>query len=423
VNDARPRVVIVGAGFGGLAAARALRRAPVEITIVDQRNHHLFQPLLYQVATGGLSPADIAAPIRAITRRARNTRVVLDTVVGLDPARRRVRLQRGAEIGYDFLIIATGAETSYFGNDDWRRLAPGLKSLEDAIDIRRNILVALERAETEPPGSKRDALLTFVVVGGGPTGCEMAGAIAELARQSVSRDFRSITPRCSRVVLVDAAPGVLAGFRPGLAAAARRSLAELGVELRLGAPVSEVRSGGLVAGGEFIAAGTVVWAAGTRASPAAAWLGAETDRGGRIRVDADLRVPGHDGIFAIGDTAACAGEDGQPLPGVAPVAKQQGEHVARLIVAQLRGKNVPRFRYRDYGMMATIGRHRAVAAIGRVAMTGPAAWLLWSAVHVLALAGFRNRAAVTFGWLWHYLTFDRSARLITGVPTPVSSKG
>ena len=410
----RPHVVIVGAGFGGLAAAKRLANRAVDVTLIDRRNHHLFQPLLYQVATAALSPADIAAPIRSIFAHARNIRVVLDEVTAIDPASSRVRLAGGGDLAFDWLILATGARHSYFGRDRWAEHAPGLKSIEDALAIRRKVLLALERAEAETDPARRRALLTFVVIGAGPTGVEMAGAIAELARRSVSRDFRSITPRCSRVILVEAGDRILPSFPPELSAAAARSLEELGVELRLGAPVRDIGDGFVDCRSELIFAGTIVWAAGVEASPAAGWLGAERDPNGRIFVAPDLRVPGRSRIFAIGDTANAPGPDGRALPAVAPVAKQQGRFVADLIL----GRRSGRFAYRDFGNLATIGRSRAVIDLGALRLSGLAAWLIWSIAHIWFLIGFRSRLAVTLSWLWNYLTYHRGARLITGDVAP-----
>ena len=410
----RPRVVIVGAGFGGLAAAQALRRAPVDVTIVDKRNHHLFQPLLYQVATAGLSPADIAAPIRAIVRRHANTRVLLDRVIGIDPAARRVLLAGGDALPYDFLLLATGARHSYFGRDEWAEHAPGIKSLEDATEVRRKVLLALERAETERDPDRRKALLTFVVIGGGPTGVEMAGAIAELTHRSVSRDFRSITPQCSRVVLVEAGKRLLPGFHQSLSMKARRAIRSLGVELRLGATVTGISREAVALGGEIIQTHNAIWAAGVQASPAARWLETESDRAGRVIVGPDLRVPPYLTVFAIGDTARCLDPQGRPLPGVAPVAKQQGKYVAAAIGAMLAGRPIRPFRYRHFGNLATIGRSRAVIDFGRLRLCGHLAWLLWSTAHIFFLVGFRNRLVVALYWLWNYFTFERSARLITG---------
>jgi NADH:ubiquinone reductase (H+-translocating) len=408
--SARKHVVIIGAGFGGLSAARALGKSDVEVTLVDQRNHHLFQPLLYQVATAGLSPADIAAPIRHILRDQANARVLLDRVTGVDTARNAVLTESGTTISYDWLVIATGARHSYFGRDDWAALAPGIKSIEDATAVRRNVLLALERAETEADQERRKALLTFVVIGGGPTGVEMAGAIAELARKSVSRDFRSITPHCSRVILIESGKRLLASFPDSLSARARAGLEQLGVEVRLGQGVTAITPASVHVGQDVIPAFTTIWAAGVQASPAAIWLRAPCDTAGRALVDITLRPPGHDNVFVIGDTAACADGKGGFLPGIAPVAKQQGVHVARTIQ---RRRATP-FRYRSFGNLATIGRRHAVIDFGRVRLHGFPAWLLWCVAHIYFLVGFRNRAVVGLNWMWNYLTFGRSARLITG---------
>lgn len=423
VPCAVPRVVIVGAGFGGLAAAKRLAGRNVEVTLVDKRNHHLFQPLLYQVATAALSPADIAAPIRSILAKARNVRVLLDEVTAVDKFRNRVSLASGGELKFDWLIIATGARHSYFGRDEWTAHAPGLKSIEDATAIRRNVLLALERAESEADPERRRALLTFVVIGGGPTGVEMAGAIAELARRSVSEDFRSITPHCSRVVLIEAGQRILPNFPKTLSAVAEASLRTLGVELRFGAAVTGIGFGHVRRGEEWISARTIVWAAGVEASPAAEWLGAEHDSAGRVIVASDLTVPNNPHIYVIGDTAACAGPFGKPLPGVAPVAKQQGIFVADRILSRRAGA----FTYRDYGNLATIGRNRAVIDWGGWQVTGLPAWLVWSTAHILFLVGFKSRLSVAISWLWNYLTYQRSARLITGEldlhrPHPAASK-
>ncbi len=410
----RPRIVIVGAGFGGLAAAQALRRAEVEVTLVDKRNHHLFQPLLYQVATAALSPADIAAPIRAILAGNRNTRVLLDNVTGIDAANRCLHLGSGTTLPYDRLILATGARHSYFGRDEWAAYAPGIKTIDDATAVRRKVLLALERAETETDQDRRHALLTFVVIGGGPTGVEMAGAIAELARKSVSRDFRSITPHCSRVILIEGGPRLLTSFPETLSAKAKAAIEKLGVEVRLDARVSAIGADHVAIGNDVIPAFTAIWAAGVQASPAAAWLDAERDRAGRVLVGPDLKVPGHYAIFAVGDTASCPGPNGGPLPGVAPVAKQQGRHVAATILAELAGRTARPFRYRDYGNLATIGRRAAVIDFGRLQLSGFLAWALWCVAHIWFLVGFRSRIVVGLNWLWNYLTFQRSARLITG---------
>ena len=406
----RPRVVIVGAGFGGLAAAKRLAGRDVDVTVVDRRNHHVFQPLLYQVATAALSPADIAGPIRATFSRFPNVRVMLDEVIGIDPLRNAVRLSGGGELRCDWLILATGARHSYFGNDEWSAFAPGLKSIEDALAIRRKVLLALERAENESDELRRRALLTFVIIGAGPTGVEMAGAIAELARRSVSRDFRSITPQCSRVILLEAGERVLPTFPSGLSETASRALEQLGVEVRLESRVSDIGAGYVECEDELIFAQTVVWAAGVEASPAAEWLDADRDRSGRIFVDDDLRVPGHQSIFAIGDTASALSGTGGALAAVAPVAKQQGRYVADHILGRRGGP----FVYRDFGNLATIGRSRAVIDMQGLQLSGFIAWLIWSFAHIWFLIGFRSRLAVTINWLWNYLTYQRSARLITG---------
>ncbi|MXO61285.1 NAD(P)-binding protein [Altererythrobacter salegens] len=412
----RERVVIVGAGFGGLAAARGLARAPVDVTLIDRCNHHLFQPLLYQVATAGLSPAEIAAPIRSILRDQKNARVVLGNVAGIDRDARQVRLEDATVVPYDRLVVATGARHSYFGRDDWARFAPGIKTIDDATAVRRKVLLALEHAETETDPARRQAFLTFVVIGAGPTGVEMAGAIAELARRSVSRDFRSITPHCSRVYLVEAAERVLGAFPEQLSQKARAAIEQLGVTVLTGNPVEAIAEDHIRVAGREIPTHAVIWAAGVQASPAARWLDAEADRSGRILVRRDLGVPGTSRIYAIGDTAALADEHGRCLPGVAPVAKQQGKHVARQIIER---RSIP-FRYRDWGNLATIGRHRAVIDMGRLRLSGALAWLLWCTAHIFFLVGFRNRLSVGACWLWNYLTFHRGARLITGGPTPTN---
>lgn len=414
----RPHVVIVGAGFGGLAAARGLRTAEVDVTLIDKRNHHLFQPLLYQVATAGLSPADIAAPIRAIVKNNANTKVVLDRVYGVDTMSKHVILGDREPMAYDWLVLATGARHSYFGRDDWAPFAPGIKTIEDATAVRRKVLMALERAETETDPDKRHALLTFVIIGGGPTGVEMAGAIAELARQSVSRDFRSITPHCSRIILVQHAARLLPSFPETLSAKAKAAIEQLGVEVRLGERVESVNAEGVMVGDQFIAAATAIWAAGVQASRAAEWLGVTPDRSGRVEIGADLKVPGMESVFVIGDTAACMDSTGTALPGVAPVAKQQGHHVAKAIRAAIKGKASRPFRYRNYGNLATIGRSRAVADFGSIRLSGYLAWALWCVAHIWFLAGFRNRFIVGLHWLWNYLTFARGARLITGDVAP-----
>lgn len=412
-NPERRRVVIIGAGFGGLSAARKLAKGPFDVVVVDRHNYHLFQPLLYQVATAGLSPADIASPIRGVLRRQANASVILAKVSGVDVEAKEI-VAEGRRIPFDDLIIATGAEHAYFGND-WASYAPGLKTIDDATYLRRRILLAFERAETEPGPDERGRLLNFVVVGGGPTGVEMAGAVAELASRALASDFRSIDPRCARIVLVEAGPRLLAPFDPALSEAARRSLQQLGVDVRLGTGVTDCDCSGVSIGDERIETRTIVWAAGVKASPAAEWLAAASDRAGRVKVRADLSVPGHSNIFVIGDAAHAIGVDGKPLPGVAPVAKQQGEYVADLLSARAEGKTLPPFRYRDAGSLATIGRKRAVAQLGRLKLSGFMAWLLWSLVHVYFLIGFRNRLLVAMNWCWSYITFQRGTRLITGI--------
>ncbi len=408
-----PRVVIIGAGFGGLYAARALRHAPVEITLVDRRNHHLFQPLLYQVATAGLSPGDIAYPIRAVLSRQRNTRVLLAEAQAVDLQVRKVILKDGS-LDYDYLIIATGATDSYFGHNEWERLAPGLKSLEDALEIRRRILYAFELAERETDEARRRALLTFVVVGGGPTGVELAGAIAEIARQVMVRDFRAIDPREARVILVEAGPHVLAAYPEGLSAKAEASLKKLGVEVWSNSPVTKIESGRVVAGGRDVSAATTLWAAGVKASPLAQSLGTKLEKSGRAIVEPDLSLPGHAETFVIGDLACFLHQTGKPLPAVAPAAIQQGRHAARNILHDLRGRPRVPFHYLDKGTLATIGRAAAVADFGFVRISGFFAWLAYLFVHLFFLIGFRNRFVVMFEWAWAYFTFERSARLITG---------
>jgi NADH dehydrogenase len=410
----RPRVVIVGAGFGGLSAATALAHAPAEVVVIDRANHHLFQPLLYQVATAGLAPTQIASPIRSILGTQANARVIMGEVVGVDAAAKEVVLHEGRRIPYDHLIVATGATHSYFGHDDWAEAAPGLKSLDDALDIRRRILLAFERAELEDDPAERARLLTFVVIGAGPTGVELAGAIAELARRALGRDFRAIQCAMARVVLIEAGPRVLPAFPEPLSAYAQHALEKLGVTVRLGQAVTACDDAGVELGGERIGARTILWAAGVMASPAADWLHLAKDRAGRAIVAPDLSAPGQSGVHVIGDTAHLD-VGGRPLPGVAPVAKQQGAYVGRLIASRIAGRgDIGPFRYKDAGSLATVGRQAAVVAMGGLQLTGAPAWLLWSVAHVWFLIGFRNRIAVTIDWLWAYLTFERGARLITG---------
>lgn len=415
----RPRIVIVGAGFGGLAAARALKRAPAEVVVVDRRNHHLFQPLLYQVATGMLSPAEIAQPIRRILRGQDNAEVLLGEVRGVDLDRRTVEVDDAA-VGYDHLIVATGARFNYLGHPQWAEHAPGLKSLDDAMAIRRRILLAFERAEMAGDEQWRRRCLSFVLVGGGPTGVELAGAIADMARHSLAPDYRHCDPAKARVVLIEALPRLLGGMPETLSDYARRALERRGVEVRLDCPVEQVEADGVVADGEVadgerIVADTVIWTAGVAATGAGDWLGAETDKSGRVKVEADLSLPGHAEVFVIGDTALALDGDGKPLPGLAAVARQQGRHVGRLLGALAEGgADRPAFSYRDWGQLATVGRHAAVADFGRLKLKGWPAWWLWGAVHIFRLVGFGNRVQVMIEWLWAYLAFRRGARLITG---------
>jgi NADH:quinone reductase (non-electrogenic) len=410
----KTRVVIVGGGFGGLSTAKGLVDAPFDVTLIDRNNHHLFQPLLYQVATAGLSPADIASPIRGILGGQRNVKIMLAEVSGIDVTRKEV-IAEGRRIGYDYLVLATGARHAYFGHNDWAEFAPGLKTIDDATYLRRRILLAFERAENETDVDERRRLMTFVVVGGGPTGVEMAGAIAELAKRALASDFQSIDPQCASVVLIEGAQRLLTPFDPSLSRAAWRSLKELGVDVRLGAAVTDCSCEGVRVGDEFIPTRTIIWAAGVMASPAGRWLGAEIDRAGRVMVRADLSLPGHPDVFVIGDTAAVTGADGIMLPGVAPVAKQQGQYVARALIARDQGRTSAVFRYRDFGSLATIGRSRAVAQFGKLQLSGFPAWMLWSGAHVYFLIGFRNRFVVALNWAWSYITFQRGSRLITGL--------
>jgi NADH:ubiquinone reductase (H+-translocating) len=409
-----PRAVIVGAGFGGLSAAKALGGSAFDVTVIDQHNYHLFQPLLYQVATAGLSPADIASPIRGILAHDKNVKVVLGRVSGVDSKQREV-IAEGHRIPFDYLILATGAQHAYFGHGDWAAFAPGLKTIDDATYIRRRILLAFEKAETETDPAERARLLNFVIVGGGPTGVEMAGAIAELANRALAKDFRSIDPRAACIILVEAAPRLLTPFDPPLSEAAKASLEQLGVTVRLGTPVTALDAAGVSIGTERIEARTVVWAAGVTASPAGQWLGAEMDRAGRVKVAPDLSVPARPDIFVIGDTAALDDANGNPFPGVAPVAKQQGQYVAAVLIARQMGETVAPFRYRDYGSLATIGRKRAVVQMGRFKLKGFIAWVLWCVAHIYYLIGFRNRFVVAISWLWNYITFQHATRLITGM--------
>ena len=408
-----PHVVIVGGGFGGLYAARALASRPVRVTLLDRRNHHLFQPLLYQVATAALNPSDIATPLRSILRRAPNVTVFLAEVVAVDLAGRRLVLDEGA-MPYDALVLAAGAGHSYFGHDDWEPLAPSLKTLEDALEIRRRVLLAYEEAEREQDGAEQRALLTSVVIGGGPTGVELAGALAEISRETIARDFRLIDPTKARIVLLEGGPRVLAAFPDPLPARAAAALARIGVEVRTGATVTRVTPDAVWLGGEQIRARTVLWAAGVAAAPLTRTLGVPLDRAGRVMVERDLSIPGHPEAFAIGDLCAFIAEDGRPLPGLAPVALQQGRAAARNVLRRLAGEPTEAFRYRDRGSMATIGRAAAVAVVGRLRLSGLPAWLAWLFVHIAFLIGFRNRFLVLFEWAWAYISWQRGARLITG---------
>ena len=417
-----PHIVILGAGFGGLDAARALADAPVRVTVLDRHNYHLFQPLLYQVATASLSPADIASPIRWVLRRQKNVTVLLANVRGIDVAGKRVLVEDNRSIAYDFLIVATGAAHSYFGHGEWAPRAPGLKTLDDALDIRRRVLMAFEAAERELSADEQRRLLTFVIVGGGPTGVELAGALAEIARQSLRRDFRNIRPESAHIMLLEGAPHLLNAFPERLREAARASLIRLGVDVQTNTVVTGVdalgvtyRSGDAKSGGSDVRmpAQTVLWAAGVEASPIAKSLGVPLDRAGRVVAEPTLAVPGHPEIFVAGDICALK-QDGVPLPGVAQVAKQEGAHAARNVVRAIRREPLQPFHYRDYGNMATIGRGSAVADIGPVKASGLLAWLIWLFIHIFWLIGFRNRIAVLSEWAWSYITFQRRVRLITG---------
>ena len=412
-----PRVVIIGGGFGGLYAARRFRRQPVDVTIVDKRNHHVFQPLLYQVAMAALSPGDIASPIRWILRHQRNVEVLLGEVDRVDVARRVAHLADGAEIPYDYLIVAAGATHAYFGHDDWRPHAPGLKTLEDALEIRRRVLLAFERAEREVDPARREAQLTFVIIGGGPTGVEMAGALAEISRLSLAKDFRHFDPGSAKIVLLEGGASVLANFPEPLREAARRDLVRLGVEVRTGAVVTRVTPGVVEIGGQRIAAETVIWAAGVAASPVGASLGVPVDRAGRVLVQPDLTIPGHPEVFVIGDLASLAGPSGRPLPGVAQVAMQMGAHAAHNIMRAVEGQPLRPFQYRNLGDMAAIGRMSAVADLPVMQLKGLIGWLAWLFVHIFNLIGFRNRLVVMVQWAWSYFSYQRAIRLITGGPS------
>src|SRR5450755_3950586 len=407
------RVVIVGAGFGGLEAAHRLAGAPVGITLIDRRNHHLFQPLLYQVATASLATSEIAWPIRYLLRDRPDVTTLFATVGGVDAKEKRVLLDDGDTLPYDTLILATGARHAYFGHDEWEPFAPGLKTLEDATTLRRRILVAFERAESETDIQRRAALLTFVIIGAGPTGVELAGTIAELARSTLRPDFRNIDTRTARVILIEAGPRVLTGFAEDLSEYAQRSLERLGVEVELNQPVSQCSSDHVVFGGRRLQAMTIIWAAGVRASPAAEWLGAPADRAGRLMVLSDLTVPGRPEIFAIGDTVTINGPDGKPVPGIAPAAKQQGRYVSDSIKARLSGSALSPFHYQHAGSLAQIGKRKAVIDFGRIKLRGTLAWWIWGIAHIYFLIGLRNRLSVAISWLWIHARDQRAARLIT----------
>jgi NADH dehydrogenase len=408
------KIVIIGGGFGGLSAAQQLAGAGVDITLVDRRNHHLFQPLLYQVATAQLSTSEIAWPIRQLVRKRPDVTTVLGEVAGIDAAMKEVRLVDGGTLPYDWLILATGARHAYFGHNNWEQFAPGLKTLEDATDIRRRLLLAFERAERETDPERRKALLTFVIIGGGPTGVELAGAIIELANSALSEEYRSIHVGDARVILIEAADRVLLNFKPELSAYAQRALEGLGVQVLLKAPVTAIDANGVVYGGQRLDAATILWAAGVQASPAAQWLGVEADRAGRIKVLPDLSVPGHPEIFAVGDTATITMPDGKPVPGIGDAAKQTGRHAAKVISARMAGdtSEMP-FRYHHAGDLATIGKRSAVVDFGWLKLTGRAAWWVWGLAHIYFLIGVKNRIFVALSWLWIYVSGQRAARLIT----------
>jgi NADH:ubiquinone reductase (H+-translocating) len=407
-------VVIVGAGFGGLAVAQGLAGADVKITIIDQRNHHLFQPLLYQVGTATLATSEIAWPIRHLLRKRKEVTTLLGAVTGVETKNRNVLLDDGGTVAYDTLVLATGARHAYFGHDEWEPYAPGLKTLEDATTIRRRVLLSFEHAECETDPARREALLTFVIVGGGPTGVELSGAIAELAHQNLPEEYRHIDTRKARVVLIEAGPRILPSFTEDLSAYAHASLERLGVEIQLKQAVSECTDQGVIYGGRPLAAKVILWAAGVRASAAAAWAGLPADSAGRAQVEPDLSAPGHPEIFVVGDTATINAWRGKPVPGIAPAAKQQGLHVARTIRLRLRGDTTPRmFRYRHSGNLATIGKRAAVIDFGWIKVRGWPAWWLWGLAHIYFLIGVRNRLAVALSWLWIYVTGSRSAHLIT----------
>ncbi|KAF1691872.1 FAD-dependent oxidoreductase [Pseudoxanthomonas jiangsuensis] len=412
--DDIPHLLVIGGGFAGLWATRALASAPVRITLLDRSNHHLFQPLLYQVATAGLSAPDIAAPLRHILRRQGNVEVRLGEAASIDPAARTVALADGGTLRFDYLLLASGATHAYFGNDQWAAHAPGLKSLDDALDLRRRLLLAFERAEGCDDPAERAAWLNFAIVGGGPTGVELAGTLAEIARHTLKDEFRHIDPASARVRLVEAGPRVLASFPEALSEKARRQLERLGVEVSTGVPVTAIDAGGYRLGEDYVPARTVVWAAGVAASPLARALGVPLDRAGRVPVEADLSVPGHPHVFVAGDLAAVKRADGSPVPGVAPAAKQMGRHVAAVVRARLQDRPAAAFRYRDFGNLATIGRMAAVVDLHGFKLSGLLAWWFWLAAHVFFLIGFRNRLVVLLNWAWAYWSYQRAARIILG---------
>ena len=408
------RIVVVGGGFGGIQTVHGLKGSSAEITLIDRRNHHLFQPLLYQVATTLLATSEIAWPIRRLYRDRKDVTTILDEVVGVDKEAKLVQLQSGRPIPYDTLVLATGARHAYFGRDEWEKLAPGLKTLEDATTLRRRILLAFERAELAEKTADRDALLTFAIIGAGPTGVEMAGTIAELAQKVLPPEFRSIDTTATKVMLIEAGPRVLAAFSDDLSAYAKSALEKLGVEVRTGQPVTAITEEGVTVGETFVPCRTVIWAAGVQASPAAQWIGAEADRAGRTIVGADLAIEGDPSIFVIGDTASVKQEDGKPVPGIAPAAKQQGGYVAKVIKARLENRPAPGpFRYFHQGSLATIGKRAAVIDFGRIKLKGGLAWWIWGLAHIYFLIGTRSRLAVAWSWLWIYLSGQHSARLIT----------
>ncbi len=419
VEKKKPHVLIIGGGFGGLYAARALKRTPVCVTLIDRRNHHLFQPMLYQVATAALNPSDIAAPIRSVLRNQPNAEVLLGEVESIEPARRRVVLTDGADFTYDYLIVATGARHSYFGHDEWELFAPGLKSIEDALTIRQRVLLAFEKAEREPDPVRRQALLTFVVVGGGPTGVEMAGAVAELRRYALRRDFRRIDPGEATVLLLEGGLRLLPSYPQSLSDKAKLELRRLGVEVRTETLVTNIRPGSVAAAGWTIPSQTIIWAAGNLASPVLRTLEAPLDNAGRAIVEPDCSIPGHPEIFVLGDAALFNHQSGGPLPGICPVAIQMGQFAARTIVGDLKGRPRRAFKYWDKGQLSVIGRGRAVADIWKLHFAGFFAWLIWTFVHIFFLIGFRNRILVMIQWAWSYLTFGRGARLITVDSNPV----